>query len=58
VWYVAELLDVSRGAVGALAGAIILITAVDALNDMSSRLRTCNLCGVAIICLALVGGLV
>jgi asparagine N-glycosylation enzyme membrane subunit Stt3 len=53
---VARLLDVSAAAVTAVAGAVVAITLVDALHDMSSRLRDSRRLGMLIVAGALLGG--
>jgi hypothetical protein len=56
-WVVAEVLHVSSAAAAAVTGAILTITALDALHDMSVKVRTCDSWGWILFGLGLFGGL-
>jgi hypothetical protein len=57
-WVAAELLHVSSAAAAAVTGAILTITAIDALHDMSSKVRDWDIWGWIIFCLALLVGFI
>jgi hypothetical protein len=57
-WIAAALLHVSSAAAAAVTGAILTITAIDALHDMSSKVRDWDIWGWVIFCFALLGGFI